>query len=384
MLKLTAISLLSGLVMLLVGIQTFYVSPNLAGRHQAVAWNADTVRVERGIGTRIDRDLRLQLNASGSGIIVLYVPGVPAGAFPFLHLGFAHAPQDVSILVSWRTTQTGSEGHVHTIQDNQGTSSWLDTRELAGWSGDITSLAVAVKGQPGAAITITDVSMRPASLVGQLQSIYSDWTAFMPWQQSSINTHKGVGPTRSSFYPVAVTTAFLALSILAYVLMLWIYRAKVSFDWRVVATMFLACWIGLDLIWQGRLFRQLELTYETFYGKDSQGKLAAGTDGGLVQFIAEVKKRLDASDSRIFVSSSDDYLGMRGAYYLYPFNVFWQRRGPELPRSKYIRSGDYIVLVLPAKTEFNHVTGKLLPPQGKSISVEPILSRGVGSLYRVK
>lgn len=384
MLKLTAISLLSGLVMLLVGIQAFYVAPDLAGRHQTVGWDAGTVRVESGTGTRVDRGLRLQLNALGRGIIVLSVPRVPATAFPFLHLGFVNAPQDVSIFVLWRTAQTGSKAHVHSMQNNPETSSWLDTRELAGWSGDITSLAVAVKGQPGAAIIITDASMITASLAGQLQSIYSDWTAFMPWQQYSINRHKGVGPTGSSFYPAAVTATFLALSILAYVLVLWIYRTKVSFDYRVVTTMFLACWIGLDLIWQERLFRQLELTYKTFYDKDSQGKLAAGIDGGLVQFIAEVKQKLDATDSRIFVSSSDDYLGMRGAYYLYPSNVLWQRHGPKLPRDKYIRSGDYIVLVQPANAVFNSVTGKLLPPQGKSISVEPILSRGMGSLYRVK
>ena len=75
---------------------------------------------------------------------------------------------------------------------------------------------------------------------------------------------------------------------------------------------------------------------------------------------------------------------MRGAYYLYPFNVFWQRHGKELPRGKYIHRGDYIVVVQPAQTQFNAVTGMLLSPQRKPISAESILTRGLGSLYRVR
>jgi hypothetical protein len=384
MLKLTSISMLTGLVALLAGIYLTHVVPDTAAQHPAVKWNATTARVETGTGTRTDRNLRLQLNASGRGIIALPVPRAAASAFTFLHLGFTHAPRDFSILILWRTAQTGAQVHVYELQDNPGTSLWLDTKKLERWSGDITSLGVVVTGRPGAAVTFRDVSLMPASLHNLMQSIYSDWTAFRPWHHSSINTHKGIGPKSPSFYPVAVAAAFLAMCIMAYVLILFLPGTKTSFDWRVVAAMFLICWLGLDLMWQGKLFRQLALTHETFAGRDSQDKLAAGIDGELVKFMAEVKQKLDATDSRIFVSSSDDYLGMRGAYYLYPFNAYWERHGPELPQNKYVHSGDYIVVVEPADTSFDAVTGKLLSQQGTSLSVEPILSQLMGSLYRVK
>jgi hypothetical protein len=384
MLKLTSISMLTGLVALLAGIYLTHVVPDTAAQHPAVKWNAATARVEIGTGARTDQNLRLQLSASGRGIIALPVTRTPASAFTFLHLGFTHAPRDISILMLWRTAQTGAQIHDYELQKNPGTSLWLDTKKLKRWSGDITSLGVVVMGRPGAAVTFKDISLLPASLPAQLKSIYADWTNFIPWQHSSINTYSGLGPTGSTFYPLAVIAALLGLSVLAYLLILLLPWTKSSFDWRTVAAMFLACWIGLDLIWQHKLFRQLALTYSTFYGRDNQGKLAVGIDGELVEFMTEVKRELDSPDSRIFVSSSDDYLRMRGAYYLYPFNVFWMRKGPELPQNKYVHSGDYIVVVEPADTSFDAVTGKLLPQHGTSLSVEPILSQRMGSLYRVK
>ena len=384
MLKLTVISLLTGLVALLAGIYLTHVVSSTAAQHPAVKWNAGAARVENGTGTRTGQNLRLQLNASGRGIIALPVPRTPANAFPFLHLGFTHAPRDFSILILWRTAQTGAQVHVYELQENPGTSLWLDTKELKYWSGELTSLGVVVMGRPGGAVIFRDISLQPASLAAQLHSISAQWTSFMPWRHSSINSHRGLGSSGSTFYPVVVIAALLALSVLAYLLILLLPWTKSRFDWRAVAAMFLACWISLDLIWQHKLIRQLALTYSTFYGKDHQGKLAAGIDGELVEFMTEVKRALGSPDSRVFVSSSDDYLGMRGAYYLYPFNVFWERRGPELPQKKYIHSGDYIVLVEPADTSFDAVSGKLLPPHDAFLSVEPILSRRIGSLYRVQ
>ena len=384
MLKLTTISMLSGLVALLAGIHMLYVSPNATGQRSALVWDAGTARVDSGTGTRIGKDLRVNLDKSGRGVIALPFPRFHAGSFPFLHLGIAPGPKDLSVLVLWRSAQTGPKVHVYALPEHLETASWIDTKGLTSWSGDITSLGVAVSGRPGSAITFTDVSLLPASLPNQLQSIYSNWTSFVPWGHSSINTHKAIGPTGSLFYPVVVTAAWLTLSTMAYVLILLLPRTKASFDWRVVAAMFLTCWLGLDLLWQGKLFRQLALTQETFSGRDSQDKLAVGIDGELVRFMAEVTQKLDATDSRVFVSSSDDYLGMRGAYYLYPLNVYWERHGPELPQTEYLHSGDYIVLVQPADTAFDASTGALLPRREKPLHVEPILTRHMGSLYRVK
>jgi len=378
------ISLLLGALATIAGLYLFYVSPSGPGQLPAVAWDATTARVERGTGTLRNGDLHLQLDGEGRALITLPTPRIKSSNYPFLHLALTKAPKDLAVLILWRTAQTGEEVFIYQIPGNLGQSLWLATREVEAWTGDITSLGMMMQGQPGDDVILSDISFFAASLPHQLQTIYSDWTNFLPWSHSSINSHKGVRSVASSVYPVPVIAAFLSLSLLVYALLLLLLRADARFDWRVVATIFLTCWISLDLMWQGKLLRQLGVTYETFSGKDTQGKLAVGLDAELVELMTSVKGQLESTDSRIFVSSTDDYLGMRGAYYLYPFNVFWKRHGPELPRAETMHSGDYIVLVRPTQMNFDPETNTLQTPQSTTLSVEPIISRRVGSLYRLK
>jgi hypothetical protein len=384
MFRMTVLSLLLGAVATIAGLYLFYGPPPAAGKLPAIAWNAATAHIESGTGTPAGQHLHLQLNDTGQAIIALPMPRVTSGHYPFLHLSFAGATENLTLIILWRTAQTGNEILEYRFRFNSRETLWLATHQFTGWQGDITSLGLVVQGQPGQGVIVKDISLLPPTLATQLKTISLGWTSFSPWNHLSINHHKGVRLGSSSFYPVPFIMAFCALSLLAHGLLFLLLRRKARFDWRVVAAIFLICWISLDLIWQGKLLRQLGETYESFSGKDTPGKLAAGLDSELVELMAVVKGRLESTDSRIFVGSKDDYLGMRGAYYLYPFNVFWQRHGPELPPGKYLHSGDYIVLVGPTQISFDPATNTLQAPQSIALSVEPIISRRMGSLFRVK
>ena len=108
-----------------------------------------------------------------------------------------------------------------------------------------------------------------------------------------------------------------------------------------------------------------------------------GPDSALVQFMSGVRQRITSPDARVFVASQDDYTGMRGSYYLYPLNVFWQRSRSELPAVRYIHSGDYIVLINPTAIRFDSQKSALLTPDREQILVKLLGGGGVGSLYRV-
>ena len=139
------------------------------------------------------------------------------------------------------------------------------------------------------------------------------------------------------------------------------------------------------MTWQNRLLHQVEYSYRTFSGKDTPEKLALGPDSRLYNFISEVKRHLEESkDTRIFVSTSDIYLGMRGAYYLYPYNAFWSLDPPEIPADEYLRSGDYIVLIRPTKTLFYQSNSQIRAPENKPHSAEKLFSNRVGKLVRLK
>ena len=239
-------------------------------------------------------------------------------------------------------------------------------------------------GRPGNKIALTKVELLPAGLVYQLKTIYSNWTTFSAWRASSVNVYKGGGGTASSLLPVPVIATLMVLSLLFYALLLLVFQANLRFNWSVSAIIILICWLSLDLLWQGRLLRQIAETRVEFSNKTTQEQLAVGPDAELVEFITEVKQRLASADARIFVNSASDYLGMRGAYYLYPRNVYWKRKKSGLPRRKYLHSGDYIVLIEPTDIRFDPSTAMLTTPKNQFVRVDRILSLGAGSLFEVK
>jgi hypothetical protein len=176
--------------------------------------------------------------------------------------------------------------------------------------------------------------------------------------------------------------SLLAASLLAYGLLLLVWRSRMRPNWRVIPGLFLICWLCLDLVWQGKLLQQLAVTHATFAGKGDAAKLAAGPDGALVQFMSDVKQRV-APEARIFVASGDDYRGMRGSYYLYPRNVFWARGGTELPSREYIHEGDFIVMIHPSTLNFDQEKSVIRIGSGESLSVKLLASGGLGGLFRV-
>ena len=380
----TAISLLLALVTIIAGTYIFNVMVHQQGQLSPVTWSAASTRVDSGIGKVTTEGLELVLGEAGRAVLALPTPPLNSDSYPSLYLGFASSPVNLSLLVLWRTAATGEEVHVYRAPADLRNSQWIATREMSGWTGRISSLGLVIFGQPGERITLTDVAVFPTSLMQQLGTLASDWTRFTAWKHHSINFYPGVSSTASSIYPVPVAIAILALGLIFYRLLLSVLGKTACFDWRVVGGIFLVCWISLDLLWQKKLLTQLVQTYDTFYGKDTRDQLAVGLDAELVSFVTEVNQRLASTDARIFVSSADDYLGMRGAYYLYPGNVYWKRNGRELPDLKYLHSGDYVVVIEPSDTRFNSLTQTLLIPENSSLAVEPLLSHPVGKLFRVK
>ncbi len=384
MLKVTGLSLLLGTVALIVVLTQFFAPPSTDGpRPSPVTWNAANAKFNEGAATFANGELQLKLSRIGIGVVGLTTGGIEASDYPFLHLALEDLPQNLSVAISLETSEKKKKNRYYTLENRSPRSVWLATNELEGWAGTIISFHLVVRGRANQIIRIRDLSLYPASPSRQLQAIFSDLTSSAPWKRADMNTHTGVAKV-SSFYPVPLVVTLLLLSTLGYGLLLVLFRARLTFNWTVVALIFLACWISLDLVWQNRLLHQVAHTYRTFAGKDTQEKLAAGPDRKLFHFISEVKKRLESPDARVFVSSSDLYQGMRGAYYLFPFNAYWSLELPELPAEKYLRKGDYIVLIRPSRARFSPGNEMLKAPENRPHRAESLFTNSFGTLVRLK
>jgi hypothetical protein len=383
MLRITVFSLLLGALALIAALVLLFPPARTTSQQvPPVNMVTATTSVVVGAGNVSGTELQLELSAAGIGTVSFTDIAIEASSYPFLHLNIEGPSADTQVTFAWNRRDTGQKGYFSPAENHARKSLWLAMHEMADWTGVITSLSVIIVGQPGEVVRVTDFSLLGASHLRQLRALYSDLTRYTPWSRSAMNTHTGA-TTVSSFYPVPLFVAYLLLSLVSYVILLIVFRATLTFNWRVVALIFLACWISLDLSWQRRLLHQLADTYHTFSGKSTQQKLAVGPDAKLYNFIAQVKPLLEPDDARIFVSSSDNYLGQRGAYYLFPFNVYWSETWRAFPHSGFMHKGDYIVLINPSTLRFDREHSRLLIKGSDTIAATLVLADPAGTVVRV-
>ncbi len=383
MIRITLLSLLLGALALLAGLLLFFSEPGAKNNTvPVITLGANNAKVILGEATFDHEGLQLVLNAAGLGVISFTDKKIAAKAYPFLHLAIEGPAKDVDVWFTWSTDEAHENHHGFVPQNRLWRSMWLATQEMEGWTKNISPLTMAVVGKAGATIRIKELALFPPSPLRQLQAVVSDLTGYVPWNRAAMNSHTGVTPV-ASFYPTILVVALLLLSLLAYGFLLLIFRSKVRFSWRVVALIFLACWISLDMFWQKTLLHQVVDTYRTFSGKSPHEKLLAGPDANLYAFVTQVIPLVSPKDARIFVSSSDIYLGQRGAYFLYPFNVFWPGPNAEFPPDYWLRSGDLVLLVYPTTLRFDTATNKLALSANSAISAELVFNDRVGQLVRV-
>jgi hypothetical protein len=384
MLRITVLSLLLGAAVLIVGLTQFFpASSSYRQEAPALVWNASTAKVTSGTRTIIDTALQLELDSAGAGVVSLAAGNIKSKDFSFIHLALEEPAKNLVAAIVWTNAQKPQESHSYTIENHTRQSLWLATEELRGWNGEIGTLSLSFLGRAGDIILIKDFSAFPASATHELLAIYTDLTGYAPWNSAAMNTYTGAFNS-SSFYPIALAVAFLVLCLLAYGLLLFIFRAKLRFNPAVVALIFLANWVILDMLWQYRLLHQLADTHSLFSGKNTEERLAAGPDAKLYNLVSNVKPLLDSVDSRIFVTSSDNYSGMRSAYYFYPLNAYWSLYGASLPRKKSLRRGDYLVLIQPSEFEFDPIRSRVVAPKRRHLNAELVFSDPSGTVVRLK
>jgi len=390
MLRVAALSLLLGFAALVVVLTQFYPPPTGVAGKPPILGSASNVRLAGGIVKRSgtagdDGALQLKLRRRGNGTATLDTGDIKAADYAFLHLALENPPHDLSITIYMKVIGIPKHTLPDTLQLNPDGSLWLATNELDGWAGPIHSVTLNFEGRPGESIRIVEFGLYPGTPLRQLQAIYSDLIGNAPWRRADMNTHTGVTKT-SSFYPVPLAVSLLLFSVFAYSVLILLSRKRLTFNWTVVSFIFLACWVALDLVWQNRLLYQMAHSQRLFAGKDSEEKLAAGPDRALYRFISEAKKHIEPADARVFVASQDIYLGMRGAYYLYPFNAFWTLEPPEIPQDEYLRKGDYVLVIRPALTAVSRGRGeaRLKGAENRPHRAELVYKNNRNALVRLK
>ena len=143
MLRITALSLLLGALPLIAGLTLFFAPMSEPdGQTPSILWNADSVRIERGVASRKDGELLLELDGTRLGTVHLNFGTINASAYPFLHLALEETPEDLNVGIFWTNSDNEQHRYSYILPSEPQDSLWLATSELKGWTGDISDLSL--------------------------------------------------------------------------------------------------------------------------------------------------------------------------------------------------------------------------------------------------
>jgi hypothetical protein len=104
----------------------------------------------------------------------------------------------------------------------------------------------------------------------------------------------------------------------------------------------------------------------------------------LFAFIEKVRAKLPAPPARVFMVAAAHYFRDRGAYHLYPYNVYFDPSSDTLPPPSAVRSGDYIVVYQRKGMQYDAAQQRLRWDDQGLIGVELLLADTSAALFRVR
>lgn len=331
--------LASGVLLLLAYLQYNWPG-NWISSPEPMSWNGEALKLTKGQGFGRDSSLTIEsLAEQGVAIASLTPKTFSAKDYPLVSWRIREVQPGTQVFFLWRTTENPNRVFNRALVSSKGGVVPLEMVGDENWQGQVMGLALMVKGQLDAPLTIDGVSLKPVSARAALATTLARWFATEGWQATSINFLDG--DAREQELPLLPAVAILILLALISYLVLAKFKF-VQWNAAVFGCIVFLGWFALDARWQWNLFQQLAMTQHQFAGKSWEEKHLAAEDGALFEFMRQVKAKLPAGPTRVLYFSDDAYLRGKGAYYLYPHNVM---TSGDAAGATQLKSGDYIVLL---------------------------------------
>lgn len=325
---------LSFLILLFASLQ-YYWPGKWWESHETLNWKGGALSLVKGQGSIVQDRLTIDgLAEPGVALASLSSLAFRAEDYPVVRWTISGARPGAKVEFIWSTVESPNRVFARQLEWVGNEATPLFMGEDVNWRGQIMGLALMVRAPLDAPLIIESVQLDPPQgIVGR------EWFGAEAWRGVSINFVSG-SEVRQWLAPLPFVAAVLGLALLGYGLLAW--RKILAPDVRAVWLLVFLAWFALDARWQIDLWHKLGLTQHRYAGKSWEEKHLAAEDGRLFDLIQQMKTKLPSTPGRIFLFSDDEYLGGRGAYHLYPFNV---RNGRDLLPAGQFRSGDFIVIL---------------------------------------
>ena len=349
-------------------------------------WTAQELSVPRGNG-RPTEDGVAVLAPDTTGIAVISLnASLRSRDYPVIAWDALNVPDGVEATLLWYSDLRASRISTHPLAVEAHRIAPASLAQDRNWIGTIGGLALALRGSFSEPILVRGVSAKPMTPSQIFSDRAREWFAYEPWNGASINTVTGGADMQDLPLP-ALLAAIVLVGGLAYAaLARWTPSLVGAFRPMVIAAGFLAAWLALDARWQWNLLRQASATIEQYAGKSWRERHLAAEDGALFAFIEQARGRLPPAvepAARVFVIADSRYLRGRGAYHLYPYNVYFDPTHNSIPSASAMRAGDYLLAYSRQGVRYDPALGRLQWGAGESVAAELLFGEPGTTLFRI-
>jgi hypothetical protein len=374
-------------VLCVVGYLALTVSGPWLGGASERRWTAQELAVPRGDARPSENGISvLATDATGLAVISLNA-SLRSRDYPVIAWDALNVPDGVDAALLWYSDFRGSRISTRALAIEGHRIAPANLAQDRNWIGTIGGLALALRGSFSEPILVRGVAAKPMTPSQILSDRGREWVAYEPWSDASINSVTGSAEVQELPLPMLLAAIVLVGGLAYAALAQWAPGLVGSFRPIIVAAGFLAAWLVLDARWQWSLLHQAGATIEQYAGKPWRERHLAAEDGALFAFIEQARSRLPPAAEpapRVFMIADSQYLRGRGAYHLYPYNVYFDPAHNSIPSASAMRSGDYLVAYSRKGPHYNPAQGRLRWDADQSVAAELLFGEPGAALYRIR
>jgi hypothetical protein len=326
-------------------------------------------------------------DATGTVVIAVNRTELRSAEYPVIAWDAIDIPEGVDAALLWNADFKASRVSTRSLAVEAGRIMPVDVRGDRDWIGTIRGLALVLHGPFARPILVRGVTAKPNTPDEVLADRAREWLSFEGWNGASINSVTGGAGAQDLPLPALVSAIVLLASLLYVAVARWASRFVGVFRPIVLAAIVLMGWLLVDARWQWNLLRQVGATYDQYAGKSWRERHLAAEDAALFTFIEKARAKLPPPDEgtpRVFMVADVHYLRDRGAYHLYPYNVYFDPWRNTMPPSSALRPGDYLIAYQRKGVQYDPTQRRLRWEGGEPVTAELLLADSGAALFRVR
>jgi hypothetical protein len=347
-------------------------------------WTPREFTVTRGTAQRTRDGLAIMAPDAARTVVVSLNTSFRSRDYAVVAWDASGIPDDVEVTMLWYNDYAPSRMFRRALSVEAGRIVPVPVAQDRGWIGRIGGLALVLQGSFTEPILLHGAAAKPMSAGQVLRDRFGEWLAFEPWNGASINSLTGGADTQDLPLPVFLA-AIVAVAAAAYAALAW--RRPQYFAPLLgagIAGTFLIAWLLIDARWQWNLARQASSTHAQYGGKSWQERHLAAEDAALFAFILKVRERLPEPPARVFMLADAVYFRARGAYHLYPYNVYFDPWTDAAPPRSAVRPGDYVVVYQRRGVQYDSAQQRLRWEGTDPLTADLLLVDTGAALFRIR